>query len=1140
MNVVNTDVTYGYAFIRNDFNATNSTFEIKGGVNTYFSGNAKVVLDNTTWNLSGYANIGSYGGYMYGNADVTLKNGSSMTATSLGIEVSGEKVVKLTLEDNSSLTAKNLTNQGTIVLASTEATLTSNECGNVTTNVANMAVLYKDGKYTLVPPIAKIDETPYASLQAAVNAAEEGKTITLLVNVEQEDGVIITDKKLTIDLNEKTFTVTNGASTNNRNFKINGASVVTIMNGTMVAAGNYSSGAYGTVRTEGTANVTLTGLKLYNYRGNGLNIKALSGTTVAIDNTEIYSQYGGGIEAAGGIITLAETVKVVQEGMYTAPYNSMAISVNGGGKVTVNGGTYSTKCITAEEANNQGTSHGPWVVGVLNSGGTLIINGGTFSNDNFGDNSLATYARGAVLADTGANIEINGGTFNALKAIIDMTNNLGDTTKNPSAVLSGGTFSADPRISGLYASHLIKIAKYYTVVENEGIFSVVKDYVAQVGEERFVTLQEAFNVGGEVVVLKNITLEETATIAAGKEVVLDLNGKTISMVYAKDATTSHTMILNNGNLTITGAGTLSYEYTGANLGTTYYANTVTTAPGSVLTVMGGTIVNNTYDKGVIAYAIDGLTNGNGGDVTVNIEGGVITSRRQALRIFANSTTNTGALNISGGVFTGRVIVQNASAKANKAALNITGGTFNPNTYKTDVLYVGGSESATIDIDASVSGGTFNGEITDTHVEGFITGGTFSATAAQNTSTDLLAEGFEFVFNGENYTVKQTSGTQTREFASEGLYWFSTYINLYANDADGLDIFKSAFKDENEKVKVKQIKGQDGYIGYNSAWGIWTNGGLMSITNSDMYMINMNDAHTLNLTGEFAEEGYEIPLYEGWNWIGYPVNEEINVTDALANLVPKTGDIIKSQNKAAYYTGTSWKVELEWSRMVPGQGYKYYRKPGNGNTSLIYSTEVKPSSKSDENREFNHWFANAAQYPSNMTVIAMLNIDGEAAADNYEVAAFANGECRGSARPFYVEEMDTYVMIMTINGEEVEELTFKCYDVNNGTEYELSNRFNYSDDAILGSIEEPYMFNMNFLNIEESSLDMINIYPNPTTRDRAINLQATCDNVEVFNALGVKVAEYQNVDTIDALETAGIYVIRLTINGEVKNCRLVVE
>jgi hypothetical protein len=295
----------------------------------------------------------------------------------------------------------------------------------------------------------------------------------LLRNIEQEDGVVITDKNIDIDLNGKTYTVTEGANTNSRNFKINGSSVVTIKNGTMIAAGDYSSGAYGTLRTEDAAEVTLDGVKLYNYRGNGLNVKAYAGTTVTINNSEIYSQYGGGVEAAGGTVELTN-VKVEQKGMYTSPYNSMAISVNGGGQVTVYSGTYSTECITAEEANNQGLSHGPWCAGVLNSGGTLIIKGGTFSNDNFGDNSLATAARGLLLADTGANIQIEGGTFNAVKAIVDIQNNLGDASKQPNALLKGGEYSADPRISASYASHLIKVAEGYEVKEEDGRYSVVE------------------------------------------------------------------------------------------------------------------------------------------------------------------------------------------------------------------------------------------------------------------------------------------------------------------------------------------------------------------------------------------------------------------------------------------------------------------------------------------------------------------------------------------------------------------------------------------------------------------------------------------------------------------------------------------
>lgn len=245
---------------------------------------------------------------------------------------------------------------------------------------------------------------------------------------------------------------------------------------------------------------------------------------------------------------------------------------------------------------------------------------------------------------------------------------------------------------------------------------------------------------------KEIVVTKTIVIPADQTVVLDLNGKTVSMVYSENATANHEMIHNYGNLTIQDSGEngkLSYQYTGANLGTTYAANTITTEPGSVLTVKSGTIENLTFDSGTIAYAIDGRTNGGAGDVTVNIEGGTITSLRQSIRIFANSTTNTGALNISGGEITGRVIVQNANANANKAALEITGGTFNANSYKTDVLYVGGSNGATIDMEPVVSNGTFNGGITSTMTSGFITGGTFTTDV-----TDCVADGYEVTGNAD--------------------------------------------------------------------------------------------------------------------------------------------------------------------------------------------------------------------------------------------------------------------------------------------------------------------------------------------------------------------------------------------------------
>ena len=384
-----------------------------------------------------------------------------------------------------------------------------------------------DGKEFIQDGLSKEGDTYYvstaASLQMAIDLVAEGDAVVFADDIETADGIIITDKKFTIDLNGNTYTVTDGANTNNRNFKIDGSSVVTIKNGTIVAAGDYSSGAYGTVRTEGAAMVTLKNLKLYNYRGNGLNVKALSGTKVIISETEVYSQYGGGIESAGGIIELTD-VKVEQKGMYTAPFNSMTISVNGGGTVTVNSGTYSTECLTAEEANNQGTSHGPWVAGVLNSGGTLIIKGGTFSNDNFGENSLATYARGAILADTGADIQINGGTFDALKDIIDYQNNLGDASKNPVVTIKGGTFNADP-----FDNHYVNEPDGYFATETDGVWTVTKTPEASVNGTSYSTLAEAAaaaKAGDVITATDDVTLTEELTLPAG--VTFNGNGKQIN------------------------------------------------------------------------------------------------------------------------------------------------------------------------------------------------------------------------------------------------------------------------------------------------------------------------------------------------------------------------------------------------------------------------------------------------------------------------------------------------------------------------------------------------------------------------------------------------------------------------------------
>ena len=122
--------------------------------------------------------------------------------------------------------------------------------------------------------------------------------------------------------------------------------------------------------------------------------------------------------------------------------------------MTVNSGAYTS--------NPNGDAHGTWVAYVMTSGGTLEINGGTF-NGTPAENANSANACGLICADTKAVVNINDGEFNSTGAILDMRNNTGGT--NPQAVLAGGNFSADPRISGLYASNLISVAEGKGVVE---------------------------------------------------------------------------------------------------------------------------------------------------------------------------------------------------------------------------------------------------------------------------------------------------------------------------------------------------------------------------------------------------------------------------------------------------------------------------------------------------------------------------------------------------------------------------------------------------------------------------------------------------------------------------------------------------
>ena len=691
----------------------------------------------------------------------------------------------------------------------------------------------------------------------------------------------------------------------------------------------------------------------------------------------------------------------------------------------------------------------------------------------------------------------------------------------------------------------------HKVVYKDGKYQVVeKDYVAQIGEQGYETLAEAATAAqdGETIQLlweegdaaismaatfvgdKTVTIKGKADVDWGKgwfyvgrngaadgKVIFD-NANLTSVSYNSNTAYGINVSGRKKGSTDTYNGTVEFKNSTVVLDYLIQKN-VMTLDNSTLTVKNGCSLTgrpaDETENGELATSTTNLNNGS--KLVVNGQNGMNLGYEGYGVLNIDATSTFEATENYG-------IAANGTMKVNGGNVKVAGKLDNNGT-----MVVAAESNVEVTGNLNVNG-TLNsaGNIKANIVKAAtatiqLTGGIYTTEPQDG----WCAENYgAFPYDENSWVVREISGTQTIALQA-GWNWMSSYISTF--DTDGLTMLTTKLGENG--VQIKNNKGSHTNGGDQYGWY----GTLNAVSVKDMYKVNVVAAQEIDYQGSYVNyDECVIPLYIGWNYIGYPVNEEMPLADALANLDANVGDVIKAQNGTAVYTEEEGWFSFDLTELVPGEGYMY-QNTSNSIKQLTYTTKKTTSTDSD-NRSSKYWTVDATQYPSNMTMIAMTDVEG----GDYEVAAFVNGELRGSSRPIYVESLNAHILVLTISGDEVAEVTFKYYDIATSEEVAFKNRINYSNDAVVGSMAEPYMLTRGTTGIGEASLSEINIYPNPTTTGTEINLQATCDKVEVFNALGVKVAEYQNVDTIDALETAGIYVIRITNNGNVQNCRLVVK
>ena len=161
---------------------------------------------------------------------------------------------------------------------------------------------------------------------------------------------------------------------------------------------------------------------------------------------------------------------------------------------------------------------------------------------------------------------------------------------------------------------------------------------------------------------------------------------------------------------------------------------------------------------------------------------------------------------------------------------------------------------------------------------------------------------------------------------QGWNWFSLFVEMDPTEA--LSMLEQGLGTHGLMIKARN----GGYVEYDDEDNAWF-GTLTQLTNENMYMIQMATACTVELQGIPAHPAnHGITINPGWNWIGFPCNEEVSVMDAFASFAAEEDDRLKSREAYTEFDGDEWFGTL--TTLVPGQGYMYWSESSETKTLII--------------------------------------------------------------------------------------------------------------------------------------------------------------------------------------------------------------
>ena len=702
-------------------------------------------------------------------------------------------------------------------------------------------------KETVEASVAEVNGAKYKSLQAAVDAAKSGATVTLLADTREN--VTVSKNAIVLDLNGHTL---NGGTEN--------AKPALTVDNKKVTLKDSSEAQTGTIKREDTAD-TKTSHYVIDIQGKNGFMIVESGKVE--NNSGIPGVKGSSLIRLGNDSVSGWPTLTIKGGTFTQD-NFIAIKVDRGTLHLLGGTVNSANSFAIENWNNAyikgGTVNGTvstWVYSTGAAFSKLEISGGTVNGnvasvnyDNAADKQARVYVTGGTVTGTL-------GTYTYNNGLVAM-----DETAKATIEVTGGTFSKDP------TQYVVENS---AITENDdGTFGVAKAYLAKIGDTEYYTMDEAFHAvkaGETIVMLRDYTTNKVQN-SGDESFTIDLGGHTWTANIVDTASAAFEINYSDVTLTVKNGKVVSSQLAGlipsAMGGTIKYDNSTLVFEGVEMTANGHSGIetngSNTNDTVTLRNSTLNVPNGFGiyfpSSGTLTIDNSVINAKTMGVQVCAGSLNISGAdtaITVSGD---GIAKTENDGAIEDGAAISIVERT----GYKgLDEIKVEGGKFTAKGDNAAVKAYKWENQ-TESAFDNSknvvaISGGTFSSEVDKS----LCADGYIPTQNADGtYGVKE--GKFVAEIGSQGYESLQAAIEaaqdgqtvtLLADAAEDVVISKSITLDLGGKTLTNTNAGK-ATISVQSGTVTVKNGNVVG--GNDYYNIEAKKDANLTLTDVTATAG----------------------------------------------------------------------------------------------------------------------------------------------------------------------------------------------------------------------------------------------------------------------------------------------